>query len=200
MPATRNAKARRQKSQFFEKYCRGRGIDIGCGDDWLFPDIDAIDKNPNIPNAIHMDAQYETACLKETYDFVYSSHCLEHMIDPEVALKNWYRILKPGGYLIIVVPHRDYYEKKDQLPSNHNRDHKYFFLPFQAFLPNTLSLYHLLRTLDNTSIVYINECIDHLALSKGGIVCLNDELVEWSIEAVVQKGYYTPIYELGGKG
>jgi len=41
------------------------------------------------------------------YDFVLSSHMLEHSANPLGALAEWRRVLKPGGALILVVPHRD---------------------------------------------------------------------------------------------
>lgn len=44
----------------------------------------------------------------ETYDFVLSSHVIEHIANPIRALKEWQRILKPGGGAIFVVPHRNY--------------------------------------------------------------------------------------------
>jgi predicted SAM-dependent methyltransferase len=44
----------------------------------------------------------------ETYDFVMSSHVIEHIANPIRALKEWRRILKPDGAAIFVVPHRDY--------------------------------------------------------------------------------------------
>jgi SAM-dependent methyltransferase len=43
----------------------------------------------------------------EAYDFVLSSHMLEHTANPLRALGGWRRLLKPGGTLILVVPHRD---------------------------------------------------------------------------------------------
>lgn len=39
------------------------------------------------------------------YDFVLSSHNLEHIANPVKALKEWQRVLKPGGYLLIVLPY-----------------------------------------------------------------------------------------------
>ena len=40
------------------------------------------------------------------FDAVYSSHSLEHLAPYEVpdALANFYRVLKPGGYTLIIVP------------------------------------------------------------------------------------------------
>lgn len=42
-----------------------------------------------------------------SYDFVLSSHNIEHIADPIRALKEWIRVLRDAGHLIIVVPHRD---------------------------------------------------------------------------------------------
>ena len=40
-----------------------------------------------------------------SYDFVLSSHNLEHFANPVKALKEWQRVLRPGGSLILVLPH-----------------------------------------------------------------------------------------------
>src|SRR5579863_7989152 len=40
-------------------------------------------------------------------DFVVSSHVIEHFPDPIKALKEWYRVVKPGGYLYIIAPHKE---------------------------------------------------------------------------------------------
>jgi SAM-dependent methyltransferase len=41
------------------------------------------------------------------YDFVLSSHTLEHVANPLQALSEWTRVLKEKGLLVLVVPHRD---------------------------------------------------------------------------------------------
>jgi SAM-dependent methyltransferase len=41
------------------------------------------------------------------YDFVLSSHALEHCANPLLALSEWVRVLKVGGFLLLVLPHRD---------------------------------------------------------------------------------------------
>lgn len=41
------------------------------------------------------------------YDFVLSCHSLEHIANPIKALKEWLRVLKSDGILVLVVPHKD---------------------------------------------------------------------------------------------
>lgn len=43
----------------------------------------------------------------EGYDFVLSSHTLEHVANPLRALREWLRVLKEGGVLLLVIPHKD---------------------------------------------------------------------------------------------
>jgi SAM-dependent methyltransferase len=43
----------------------------------------------------------------EAYDFLLSSHTLEHTANPIKALKEWQRVVKANGTLAIIVPHRD---------------------------------------------------------------------------------------------
>jgi ADP-heptose:LPS heptosyltransferase len=40
---------------------------------------------------------------------VFSSHLLQCLINPEKALKEWWRVIKPGGYLVLYLPHKDLY-------------------------------------------------------------------------------------------
>ncbi len=40
-------------------------------------------------------------------DFVVHSHVWEHLPNPLAALDEWVRVVKPGGYLFVIVPKRD---------------------------------------------------------------------------------------------
>jgi len=40
----------------------------------------------------------------QAYDFVLSSHNLEHIANPIKALKEWMRVIKPGGTIIAILP------------------------------------------------------------------------------------------------
>lgn len=43
----------------------------------------------------------------DSYDFLLSSHMIEHTANPIKALKEWIRIVKTEGYLIVLIPHKD---------------------------------------------------------------------------------------------
>lgn len=43
----------------------------------------------------------------ETFDFVISSHVVEHFYDPIHAIKEWLRVVKSGGYVYMIVPHKE---------------------------------------------------------------------------------------------
>src|SRR5687767_653276 len=116
---TAKAHARREREKFFELYCSGRGLDIGHGGDPVIEDCLGWESEDG-------DAQYLKGIPKDSLDFVYSSHTLEHMVDPETAVRSWWSVLRPGGHLLLYIPHRDLYEKKSTLPSRWNSDHKHF--------------------------------------------------------------------------
>jgi Methyltransferase domain len=40
----------------------------------------------------------------DSYDFLLSCHNLEHIANPIKALREWIRVLRPGGSLVLVVP------------------------------------------------------------------------------------------------
>lgn len=48
-----------------------------------------------------------SATQSDSYDFLLSSHVLEHIANPIKALQEWKRVLKTDGYLILLVPHKD---------------------------------------------------------------------------------------------
>ena len=96
------------------------------------------------------DAQFMRTVQNEYYDFVHSSHCLEHLVDPKVGINNWFRILKPNGYLIVTIPDEDMYEQ-GIWPSNFNLDHKWSFTIYKksSWSPNSVNIIDLLQTLGN---------------------------------------------------
>lgn len=41
-----------------------------------------------------------------SYDFLLSSNCLEHVANPLKAMKEWVRVVKGGGHLLLVLPNK----------------------------------------------------------------------------------------------
>lgn len=149
---TSRAHDRRAREGFFDKYCQGEGLDVGYGGDVITPTASGWDFRNG-------DAQYLSGIEEESFDYVYSSHCLEHMYDVRTALKNWFRVVRRGGYLLLAIPHRDLYEKRTQLPSRWNPDHKHMFLIGRAEPPDTLDIVEEIReSLNGYDIKYIKAC------------------------------------------
>jgi SAM-dependent methyltransferase len=138
MSHTETSKAfeRRKREGFFTKYIQNLVIDIGCGSSGSVSD-ECEKWDIELGNS---DATFMDGVADNSFNTVYASHILEHLIDPVTAIRNWYRIAKPNGWVIIIVPHRDLYERKRCLPSLWNRDHKNFFLPLHDDPPHTLGL------------------------------------------------------------
>src|SRR5262245_30759423 len=94
-------------------YLVGDGIDIGGAPDPLGQYVEQFPlmKSVHTWDIREGDAQYMAGVADNTYDFVHSSHCLEHLNDPAMGLANWFRILKPSGHLVVIVPDEDLYEQ-----------------------------------------------------------------------------------------
>lgn len=129
----------------------GKGLDIGAGDDPVRPDVQVFDVE-------HGDANRVTAFVTEleSFDYVYSSHCLEHMHDPAVTLADWWALVKPGGTMIVIVPDEDLYEQ-GYWPSIFNSDHKATFTisKQKSWSPVSRNLLDLGRGLPNAEIVSV---------------------------------------------
>jgi SAM-dependent methyltransferase len=125
----------------------GKGIDIGCGPDPITPDVQRFDMGDGDANEI-------TKYVKGQFDFVFSSHCLEHMRKPREALHEWWKLVKPGGHLIFIVPDEDLYEQ-GIFPSRFNRDHKATFTLSKArsWSPVSINVLDLARSLPNSQLV-----------------------------------------------
>jgi SAM-dependent methyltransferase len=82
-----------------------------------------------IGKVIINDAVNITDINDNQYDFVFSSHTLEHIANPLKAINEWLRITKKDGYIIIVVPeksacfdHKREYTKFETLVSQYEKN------------------------------------------------------------------------------
>lgn len=123
--------------EFFETYLSSSVIDIGCGADVVVPHARPFDIGDGDANRI-------SAFVSDTFDCVYSSHRLEHMYDPVAALREWWSLVAPGGYLVVVVPDEALYEQ-GYWPSLFNPDHKVSFTLDQERQVNGRTIHNLAR-------------------------------------------------------
>jgi SAM-dependent methyltransferase len=181
---TSKSHGRRVREGWFDRYVKQPVIDIGCGGDPLVSPGGLCTWDSSFGNS---DATLMDGVGDESFATVYSSHCLEHIQDPLKALGNWWRILKPGGHLIVVVPHRDLYECRMELPSQFNPDHKWFFVPHSGADGNlhshTLGLFGTIRlAIPNGKIVSFRVLDDGWKREGFG-----QAVGEYSIECIVKK-------------
>jgi SAM-dependent methyltransferase len=150
-------------SRFATRYFVGDGIDIGAGSDSLgnyreqFPAM----RSCRAWDLQDGDAQLMPGVADASFDFVHSSHCLEHMRDPGEALQHWLRVLRPGGHLVMLVPDEDLYEQ-GQWPSTFNSDHKWSFTTCKqaSWSPRSCNLTELLARFAGQAHVLKIETLD----------------------------------------
>ena len=95
-------------------FCNGTGYDVGSGK-WPVQ-IEAVTIGVDIlngGNAMQLPGR--------VVDFVFSSHCLEHLDDPIAALKHWMSRIRNEGTLFLYLPHPDmeYWRPENNLKHRH---------------------------------------------------------------------------------
>ena len=99
--------------ELIQKYAKGDLIDLGCGDmpfkQYISGQVglyDGLDLQPRSEEIKYVGDIQDMHMIPEAkYDSALCLEVLEHLPYPERALKEINRILKPGGYLILSVPH-----------------------------------------------------------------------------------------------
>ena len=96
-----------------------KGLDIGCGTNRLSMEVLAIDANPIrkfahadlVHNCHDLEVHKEIIFNRNSYmfkdrefDFIFSSHCLEDFDDIPTVFMNWWKKIKYGGLMILLLP------------------------------------------------------------------------------------------------
>lgn len=103
---------------FAKELCKGNGLDVGGVGDWVFPGARAIN--------ITSDDEWNAYNLPDgKYDYIFSSHTLEHLPDYVKAIICWQEHLTDDGVLFLYLPHPD---MEYWLPQN-DRKHLHSFRP-----------------------------------------------------------------------
>jgi len=132
--ANRESIFRRHEINQVIEFTKGNGIDIGCGLNKIHTSAIGINKiltenDYGYPFGAQIKGVGDSLpwFSDGSLDYVFSSHCLEHIMDTKKALLEWTRVIKNGGYLVLILPHKDYFPNIGQ--PNSNPDHKHDFLP-----------------------------------------------------------------------
>jgi SAM-dependent methyltransferase len=145
------------------------------------------------------DAQFLASLADESVDFIHSSHCLEHLNDPAEGLKNWLRVLRPGGHIIVTIPDEDLYEQ-GVFPSNFNRDHKRTFTVWKpdSWSDYSVNVFDLVRELGpQVDVIKIEQLISTYRFSIPRYDQTLSPVGECGIEVILRK---RPTTEVSDKG
>lgn len=133
---------------FAKKVCKGTGYDIGCGKlEWALPNACPIDRSFN--------NGYDAMNLPlPNVDYIFSSHCLEHLDNWVDALDYWTSCLNDNGILFLYLP--DYSQKYWRPWSN--RKHKNIFKPqiLRDYMEDKgfTDIFHSEKDLNNSFMIY----------------------------------------------
>lgn len=104
---------------YAQQVCKGRGLDIGCNRPaWAFPGAIPVDPV--------LDPRYSATTFDPDWqdlDYIFSSHCLEHVPDWVDVLDFWTGRLREGGILFLYLPD---FSQRYWRPWN-NRKHLHVF-------------------------------------------------------------------------
>ena len=110
-----------------QEYIKGNGLDLGCNCDKIKPEAIGIDMAPDPDVNIVGDVTDLYWLKSNSFDFVYSSHTLEDLKDPKDVLLEWFRVIRYDGYMILYLPHRDYYPNIGHPLAN--KAHQFDYIP-----------------------------------------------------------------------
>lgn len=116
-------------------YCEGNGLDIGSSGNPIVPWAIQLDLplagylkyNPERPEtAIHWRGDARDLPFKDgTLDWLHASHVLEDFLDWRPILKEWDRVLKIGGFMMIAVPDHKRFRASVARGQGDNLGHKH---------------------------------------------------------------------------
>ncbi len=79
---------------------------VAGGRDAIWPELSQFPRGPQADLDIDLDVDRLTAVGDATFDVVIASHLVEHLANPLAALREFERVLRPAGRLVLVLPDR----------------------------------------------------------------------------------------------
>lgn len=134
------------------KYCIGNGIDVGAGGMPIALHSICIDRGEDSPIRAHVgsvpthlvgDAADLRWFKDGSLDHVASSHTLEDFLDTEAILREWIRVLRIGGNLVLFLPDEQVYRAhcaKTGQDYNQAHVHAHFGLKYISLILERIGL------------------------------------------------------------
>jgi len=132
-PELENGNAAQFISNKAIQYLNGVGLDVGCNRWKIKPDSIGVDlvKKPGVDLIV----RNWDSIPSNNYDYLFSSHCLEHIEDWKTMLSHWARVVKEEGIVFLYLPD----------PSKYNRWSKRFMKVHKHDFTLRQIVYELLR-------------------------------------------------------
>jgi 2-polyprenyl-3-methyl-5-hydroxy-6-metoxy-1,4-benzoquinol methylase len=203
----------RQLKQLFRDLIptTARVLDVGCGRS-LFTEMDARFPFDVVAGDLNFDSVHARAseCPEQhwgvfdasalpfrsgEFDALFAGEVIEHVTDVEVALREWHRVLKPGGVAIITTPNRD---RLVSIADGVER-------PYSADHLNELSYRRLTRELlPKAGFQFVTQSCVHLEIVLKNVLTglgpiddllqaeLNNSRFRWAMRALFPMGRFFP--------
>jgi SAM-dependent methyltransferase len=199
--STKSIGRRIRDTRYVTRFLVGDGVDIGGKPDplTLHRHLLPLMEEVRVWDLEDGDAQFMSGVDDCSYDFIYSSHTLEHMNDPIVAFENWFRILRPGGHMVISVPDEDLYEQGD-FEKSFNRHHKHSFtiLKSESWSEKSINVTELVASLGSSAqLILVNLEDTHYRYDIPKFDQTRAPLVESAIDLVIRRRTSEEILDKG---
>jgi SAM-dependent methyltransferase len=103
-------------------YIQNITLDIGCGGRKTAPEVIGVDILPLTDICCSGDC---LPCKDNSIDTILSRHSFEHIINPIKTLREWLRVLKPEGSILIIMPDHEKVDTMDTFYSHNLHMHAY---------------------------------------------------------------------------
>ena len=195
----------------FSPYLRsGIGLELGCSDGYMtkmlasnLEHLDVVDgstkflneaKKRNLTNVEYHFSLFEEYTSTKKYDYVFASYIMEHVLEPSLVLKMVKQVLKPDGFLFMVVPNARALSRQLAM-------HMGLISDLKALTENDLANGHR-RVYDR---VYFNREIEQAgfeSISEGGLML--KILADFQLDKLIDDGLLQQIqidglYKLGNE-